>query len=273
MIIDTHSHACGDYLNADSIIEILDKNKTDKTVLCPGQKGRKKNYNFPNLSELYPNKDLIYYVNTVISIATKLSGVSKHIEEQNYYVYTLCQNKPDRLLQKYWVKPNNKNIIQDIENDFLKYKFKLLKLHQCWTYFKFTSTYFKEITDWALNHNMPIFIHIKSRKDVLDLIEIIKERQDSIFIIAHLIGIEEFIKHFNILKNVYFEISTPQLIPIKKLNLAFEKFGSEKLLLGSDTPYGKDNLKLNIERVNRLNINQKEKDNILGNNIKRILNL
>lgn len=273
MIIDTHAHACGDYLKAENIIDSLDKNNVDKVILCPGESDTNKSRTLPNLSELYPNRDFIYLINKVISFVTGLTGVSAHIEKLNQFVYTLCQNNPERLLQAYWVNPNHKQILKNIDEDFIKYNFKMLKMHQCWTYFKFNSDIIIEITNWALNNNIPIFVHIKSRIDVLDFIQLAKERQNNIFIVAHLIGIEEFIKQIEPLMNVYFEISSPQLIPLKKLNIALENIGSERLLLGSDIPYGKNNLRLNIERVSRLDITQTEKDNILGNNIKKLLRI
>jgi predicted TIM-barrel fold metal-dependent hydrolase len=44
-------------------------------------------------------------------------------------------------------------------------------------------------------------------------------------------------------------------------------------VLGSDTPFGKDNLKKNIQRVNRLNIPAEEKDLILGKNMQKLLKI
>ncbi len=268
MIIDVHAHACGNYLDADNIIAALDKNNIDRVILCPGEKDSKRSYNFPNVK-----KDHVYFINNVISFVTRLTGVSNHIEELNQFVYTICQKNPDRILQGYWVDPNNNKMIPLMDQDINKFKFKLLKIHQCWSYFKFNSNMFKELTNWALKNNMPIFIHLKSKKDALDLIECIRDRQDNVFIIAHLIGIEEFIKNKNLLKNVYFDISCPQLIPLRKLNIALENFGSERLLFGSDIPYGTNSVELNIERINNLHVTQFEKDNILGNNIKKILNI
>ena len=89
--------------------------------------------------------------------------------------------------------------------------------------------------------------------------------------IAHLIGIEEFVKQKVLSENVYFDISCPQLIPLEKLRIALEAFGPTRLLLGSDTPYGKKNIRLNIERINGLNLSATEKELILGNNILKIL--
>ena len=54
---------------------------------------------------------------------------------------------------------------------------------------------------------------------------------------------------------------------------AIEYFRADKIILGSDTPYVKDNLKKNIERVKNLPLNQDEKGKILGLNLKELLNI
>ena len=50
------------------------------------------------------------------------------------------------------------------------------------------------------------------------------------------------------------------------LSLALECCGSEKILWGSDFPAQKD-LSKSIEAINALDINEKEKENILSGNI------
>jgi len=34
-------------------------------------------------------------------------------------------------------------------------QFKGIKLHQCWEYFKVDSDWFREVTDWCVNKNLP----------------------------------------------------------------------------------------------------------------------
>ena len=43
--------------------------------------------------------------------------------------------------------------------------------------------------------------------------------------------------------------------------------------MGSDTPYGKDNLRNNIDRIKNLDISTEEKDLILGENIRKLLKI
>ncbi len=89
MIIDGHPHACREYFDYDSIIKVLDENKADKVVLCPGEVNSIKSYGLPLLSEWFPQKDLMFTVNRVIGFVTILSGAAKQIDGQNRYVHEL----------------------------------------------------------------------------------------------------------------------------------------------------------------------------------------
>jgi predicted TIM-barrel fold metal-dependent hydrolase len=90
-------------------------------------------------------------------------------------------------------------------------------------------------------------------------------------IIAHLFGLELFIKENLTWENLYFDLSSSYLVSTKRLMKALNLFGVEHLLLGSDTPYGKNNLQKNIDRINRLDIPDNDKKLILGENLSRLL--
>ena len=55
--------------------------------------------------------------------------------------------------------------------------------------------------------------------------------------------------------------------------LAYSNFGAEHLLLGSDTPYGKNSLENTIQQISELELPQLEKERILGLNLARLLKL
>jgi predicted TIM-barrel fold metal-dependent hydrolase len=50
-------------------------------------------------------------------------------------------------------------------------------------------------------------------------------------------------------------------------------FGPERIILGSDTPYGRNNLNLVISHVRRLGLSERETAMILGDNLRDILML
>jgi hypothetical protein len=273
MIIDAHAHACGVFLKGKDIIEILDMNNVDKVVLVPGEFGSDKNYSLPELAAKFPNTDVISFTNLVTKIVIRLSGAAKKIDEGNKHVFSLVKDYPDRIIQFYWLKLSQSNALEKLERNFAEYKFKGIKLHQCWESFKVGSEIFHKVANWASSKDLPIFVHLFSKNQATQLSKYIKVHSKTTFIIAHLFGLERYIKADVNSDNVFFEISTPQLVSIKRLNKALKYYGAKRILLGSDIPYGQNNLRINIERVKNLNITSEGRDLILGGNMKKLLKI
>ncbi len=273
MIIDGHAHSCGNFFTAQGIVDTLDKLNVDKVVLCPGQINDEKNQGIPNIAAFLKNTDIMYFTNKIIRKVTKNNTAVNNLDKRNEYVYKLLQKLPKRIIQFYWADPNKENIIDDLEKKYEEWNYSGIKLHQCSE--QFSSVHYKmhQIADFAKYKGIPIFIHLYSNKDVVDMIKLISDHPDTTFIIAHLIGMELFEKNQKNFDNIYFEISPAPLISDNRIQCAINKFGSDHIILGSDTPYGKDNLKLNIQRVERLKISDREKEQILGINMQRILNI
>lgn len=274
MIIDGHAHACGVFLNPENIIEKLDKSKVDKVILVPGELGSTKNYSLPNFARLFPSKNVVKITNSLTRLVIKLTGAISQIPEGNEYVCNLTQKTNGRVIQFIWITQGIENPDQYLSEKFEEWGFKGVKLHQCWENFSIESDFFKIVAEWAERKDLPLFIHLFSDKDVKKLIKYKKEHPHlKIIIIAHLFGLELFIKTNFKDENLYFDSSTIQLTSTKRLNDAIRFVGSCRITMGTDTPYGKENLSRNIRRINDLNIPEAEKKLILGENIKRILNI
>jgi len=54
---------------------------------------------------------------------------------------------------------------------------------------------------------------------------------------------------------------------------AIKFVGATNVTFGTDTPYGKDNLKKNIDRIRNLDISTREKELILGESIRKLLRI
>ena len=78
-------------------------------------------------------------------------------------------------------------------------------------------------------------------------------------------------KHFY--KNVFFDISNCYFVSALRIKKAVDYFGSNRILLGSDTPYGVDALGKTIRKINELDISIQAKSNILGENMRSIINV
>ena len=273
MIIDGHAHACGRNLTAEGVVETLDRSGADKVVLVPGEPGSGRTYSLPRLGEWFPSRDLISVTNLLTKFTASLTGMAGKLPEGNTYVSSLARSCPERILQFYWVYPLAPDAAEEAEDRFREWRFKGIKLHQCWESFCVDSVEFNRIAAWAGQHDLPVFIHLCSRREVLALIEYIEEHPNVKFIIAHLFGLESYIRSGIRSKNVYFDISPPPLISLERLHTALEHFGPKRIVLGSDTPYGKDNLRENIERVRNLTLSEEEKQRILGGNLQELLKL
>jgi hypothetical protein len=273
MIIDAHAHACGAFLNGKDIIEMLNKNNVAQIVLVPGELGSDKSYSLPKLATKFPSTDVVSFTNLITKMVIGISGKAKQIGEGNAYVYSLAKEYPDRIIQFYWVRLSLSNALENLERHYAEYGFKGIKFHQCWESFKVGSDNFHKVAEWAVSKDLPIFVHLFSKNQATQLAKYIKVYSKTIFIIGHLFGLERYIEAGINSDNIFFEISTPQLVSIRRLKKAIQHFGAKRILMGSDTPYGQNNLELNIKRIRTLNIPDEEKNLILGNNMKKLLKI
>jgi predicted TIM-barrel fold metal-dependent hydrolase len=273
VIIDAHAHACGDFLYGKNIIDILDRNDVSKVVIVPGELGSSKNYSFPDLAARFPSKDVVTFTNFMTKVIIGISRRSRQIDVGNEYVYTLAKEFPKKIIQFYWIRLSLPNALENLERDFESYRFKGIKMHQCWESFSVGSDIFHRVSEWATSKQLPIFVHLFSKKEATRLAQYIKTHRNTVFIVGHLFGLERYIEAEVDSDNVFFEISTPALISIQRLKMAIKFFGAERVVLGSDIPYGQNNLKTNIDRVKNLDISDEEKYSILGGNMKKLLKI
>jgi hypothetical protein len=273
MIIDGHAHSCGIFYHAEDIIKILDELQVDKVALCTNFENNDKNQSLPNLAKWLPGSDVMLPMNRLIKLVNKLASPKPNLMQGNEYVFGLTSQHPDRIIQFYWIDPNGPNALGDLEDKFSQWRFKGIKFHQPSALFKFENPVLPDIARFAAEQRLPVFMHLYSGKDVEDFIQFAQNHLATNFIVAHLIGLELFEKRGVKLPNLYFDISPTPLISDQRILKAINLFGAERVLLGSDTPFGKDNLKRNIERVKRLPISQEQKGLILGDNFQSLLNL
>lgn len=272
MIIDGHAHACGVYLTEESIKKYLCSNGIDMVVLSGGEPNSNKNYVYPMLSNIVRGEQLGYFFNKIICKVTRLNKVADHIEEQNEIVARLAEKVPDKIINTYWINPNDSQCIEKLKTNYGNYHFKMLKMHQCWTDFNINTLSCKEIFRWAQENTIPVFIHLISREQVVLFADIANEYSDTIFIVAHMIG-ADYLSSVLQYKNVYFDLSAPQLYSINIVRRAIENFGAGRLLLGSDTPYGTNNIHKVLSRLRKLGLTNDEITMICGENLLKIVSV
>ncbi len=273
MIIDGHAHLGGEYRDLPAILKTLDSTGTDRVVLCPADTPRENPMPLPDPPVKVPGKELSWLVNRFLRQATRIRGKQEHIEQGNREVYEIAKASGGRVIQFYWADLRQERIANDILLKIRSWQIKGIKLHQSCHPFRIKSPVFAEVAELAAAEGMPVFIHPHSKRDVEELIAFSGYLKTPL-IVGHLIGLEIFTGLKDKTgENVFFDISCPPLISDERIYLALNEFGAGRVVMGSDTPYGKNNTRHIIKRVNNLKISQKEKDMILGGNLKNILRI
>lgn len=269
-IIDAHAHACGELCSIDGIMEYLERNNLSKVVLCPGEPDNTKNRAVPMISNVFKSPHLGYRFNKVICLATRLSGVTKHIDSQNQAIAKLASTHPDKIIQAYWVNPLESNCIEKLEDNYLKHKFRVVKMHQCWHDFDILTDNVESVVKWASNKHLPIFVHLLSKEQAIKFSLLASCFPGTAFIVGHMIGFEDITAKCKN-ENIYFDISAPYLISDNMLTNALNTAGSSRIILGSDTPYGTNNIKININRIRNMGLSIKEQEMIFSANFVKLL--
>lgn len=273
MIIDCHAHLGGEYNNLPSILATLDRSGADKVILCPSESPRKNSMWIPHLAGRIGGRDLNFLVNRIIRVSTPFQKVQKNIDRQNEDVFRITAGSEGRVVQFFWANPLKEGILEEMEEKYGLWKFKGIKLHQSSHPFRIKSYPFAEIAHFASHQHLPVFIHLHSKKEIRDFISV-SRRYKTWFIVGHLIGLELFIRNRKDLgENILFDISCPPLVTVNRVRLALETFGPGRIVMGTDTPFGRNNLSVAISRIRSLGLPARETGMILGDNMRGILGI
>ncbi|MHA1366708.1 MAG: amidohydrolase family protein [Candidatus Heimdallarchaeota archaeon] len=259
MIIDGHSHAIGTFADITSLKKLMKELAVDKIVLCPGGGAPDSKHIVPKYKENF--------------FTTRYRQSHSDRDLGNFYVRSLVEQLPDKLLQFYWINFLDKEYKEKLTKANKDWKLSGLKLHQCVVPFTNDSEDMKFIATFAAKNNLPIFIHIFSPKEARKLAELARRNPKTNFIVAHMMGFEDILKVGKDLTNVYFDISTYYIISRKRIKKAIKYYGSDHVLLGSDSPLGIDNLKNNILKIRDMDLSEEDRKNILGLSIAKLLGL
>lgn len=270
-VFDGHAHACGEYLTAEKIEQKLNHAKVDRVLLTPGQYGSKITYGLKNLAKAHPFGDVVSRNNRITAIMISLIHAIKEIPKGNEYVYELKCQLPDRVKQCYWVTKAN---WKKVKKDYERMDFDAIKFHQCWEKFNFTDEFFIKTVEWAAQRELPVFIHVCNLEQMNKLITFIKDHPEVVIIIGHLYGVELFMEEEKrYFENIFFDLSNGYFVSKERTIMAYEHFGAEHLLMGSDTPYGKRALENTICQISALPMPMEAKEGILGLNLAKLLKL
>ena len=268
MMIDIHAHAADNYGSVASIKNMAAKYGLEKIVLCTSPKNNH-DLGEPPSMPFQQKPDSVYMMNRMNRFAYK--HCFKNNGDGNKFVFELKNQLPELISQFLWVDPLDNAYMGNLENAIKIYQPSGIKLQQSWNPFKIDGIEFKNLVDIASSNQLPVFIHLYSKREILKMLRFISENQNAVFIIGHLIGADLFSESGVNLKNVYFDTSSSSRIQGSDIKRAIDAFGYEHIVFGTDTPYA--SIDEQIKRIERLNLSDSIKEHIYSLNAKEILSL
>lgn len=270
-IVDGHAHVCGKNFNSERLKAYLEENKIERVVLCGSQPEHKKSSKYRMLSRWLRGERCAYTLNKLVARISKgYHQLSEHLEAENKKVHEIARKLPEQVIATYWVNPLEENCLERLDYYYNNYPFKVIKLHQCWTHFDLEDECVLAILQWARIHECLVFIHLFSQEQVKKFVKVANRFQDVKFIMAHLIGAKEMIGQLKS-RNVYFDLSAPWLYSLDTLRQVLDHFGAARLIVGSDTTYGKTNIEEVVERLKEASVAEVELNYICRKNLLRVL--
>lgn len=179
------------------------------------------------------------------------------------------------LLGGFRLSPKNK--FESVVDSAIENGLKILKLHPRAQNFKLNSKAVYSVISYLENNygNIPVIIHIdlipqEDMGNITKISDIVKlaERFKNINFIAAHTGrpSTKTISRSRRLDNIYFDTSiAPKFI----IEMLIEKVGSDRLIFGSDYPYSHP--KVELEKIDLLDISKRSRNDIKGKNILRLL--
>jgi len=274
MIIDGHAHCAGVFYSAPSLRAKLDELGVDRVILCPSLRNDSRNVPLPfEKKQITTGSAVSFAGNRLLRLSGRILDASEGLSQRNDDVRSLSRKLPGRVVPFCWVEPRAEGMLDELDRRLGRDGFRGVKLHQPLSRFSCEGKAMDDLAALTAARSAPVFIHLHSPTEVGRFRTWTQRHPQTQFIVAHLIGLEILAPYASRLQNVAWDISPSWGSTLERVQWAASIFGAERLTLGSDTPFGRDTLRLNIEKVLKLTLSHADKDLILGGNMARLLNL
>lgn len=240
MIIDAHNHVGGPdkgdgkRQSAEEIVAEMERLGIEKAVIFPFNEIN------PGISFSFANNRTVEYINKY----------------------------PDRLIGFARLDPNfGKKAVEELKRD-VEIGLVGLKLHPSSQKFSLRSEHLRNIIKKASMLNIPIIFDSGKKESPPEQFgELAELFPDAKIIMAHMFG--GFLRVALHHQNIY--LQTTDMPRREIIQEAVEELGAERIIMGSDSPY--ISMEVELEKIESLNITEKEKKLIMGENMRRILGL
>jgi len=272
MIIDGHHHIESGYTH---ILERMDALGIDKTVLIGVGVSDLSAVTVKNVLPIRSHALL----QTVGVIKMNLLVRSKALRSVllgdpiNDRVLEAIKDNPQRFLGFAFVNPESDNCTNELER-CLDHGMCGIKLALLQYPTNLAGKNMRNICNTARERKVPIFFHQGITKESSDPQAMFNDYPDITFIIAHA-GVQYYKKAITLAqvhKNVFIDTSS-WIVTVRKLKELYKQLGPQKLIFGTDVPVMADDQADGLNKVRQLNLPPSEEALILGENLRKILNL
>ena len=247
MIIDAHAHLGNrNNTNIDFYLKEMEKYGINKTIFCPG--------------------DMV----DVVKMADFMRGNEPlmNFEPHNEWIKAAIEAYPDKVYGFFMVDPEIHNI-DDVKTAIID-GFVGIKLNPLINKIDFYSEFLGDIFELSSKWNIPIYTHLTMNpKANIESLAWAIDKYSPIVIIGHM-GFSsadwEAVQLCKEYENVYLETSVGSFLAIKN---AIPYIGAGKIIFGTEGP--SHNAKVELTKIEMLELPEADKELILHKNIERII--
>ena len=270
-------HSYGKFLSPDKdILEYMDRFNVEKAIVTTVNRAKFfSKENKDQMKRMFESKNTSDILESFKKVMLK--GQLPHHD-----VIDIAKKAPDRIFKLFWFNPNLKQEEEESNYQILENHFKQgfcgVKVHPMFHMFKIPRDILKLASFiQEYNKNLILFVHslpkvsLHSGVSSKDLAKLATKFPDLRIIVGHAaysmeysIDVSFILRKF---KNVYFETSASASYGIYNI---LKAVGHKRILFGSDSPVVSP-IQLEIDKILTLPISNVEKQEILYNNVSKLL--
>ena len=212
-----------------------------------------------------------------VAVVFTLVGLIRDFREHNDELARVLASYPGRLVGLGSVNPwYGGEALEEVKRCFEELGFAGLKLHPWFTGFLVNSDIMDPICEMAADSRKPIFIHTGTPPGSAPLqVGNLASRHPEVLLVMGHMGLPdlwwEAVAAAKRHANLYLETAGAHSLSIKR---AVEILGSDRVLFGSDSPFGGwNNVYFQREKIAMLGLPKHDLENIMGLNASRIFNI
>ncbi|MBM7602182.1 putative TIM-barrel fold metal-dependent hydrolase [Metabacillus crassostreae] len=250
MIIDAHAHLSNtEYGNIELYQKLMSEIGIDQVVAVPGA---------------------MLDVRKMTEYITGRAKPDNPVPDNQYIEKACHENK--NIHGFICINPHDKDVEQQLEKG-KKQGFKGLKLSPLSHQFSFSSKGITSLASLCGDYDFPFYTHVvySPGASTAKFIQLAKKFPKTKFIIGHM-GFgpadQEALEAAKSLDNFFLETSTGNFLHIQE---SVKKVGSSKVIFGSEYPLSHPGIEL--EKIMKLNITDREREDIVSGNIKQLLKI